>query len=133
MGPLDYGALAKMLMMQPQPIGDIIKFRGRPQRGEVPGIPEVGPMGNARGGKGPLPGGYNPMTGEMKFSTPPRTLQQSRKEYRNSLTPEQQFTNFVEEAMAKGLRADFLKSDAGKYWTAHMRQKWLNGDDITLP
>jgi hypothetical protein len=37
--------MAQLLMQ----VGDVIPFRRRPQRGEVPGIPEVGPMGAGRG------------------------------------------------------------------------------------
>jgi hypothetical protein len=33
--------MAQLLMQ----VGNVIPFRGRPQRGEVPGIPETGPMG----------------------------------------------------------------------------------------
>jgi hypothetical protein len=128
----DYGNMARLLMMGPQMVGDIIPFRRRPQRGEVPGIPETGPM-NARGGIGPLPRGYDAKTGEMRFLPPARGIVEIRKEYRNSLTPEKQFASFIEEAMAKGMRSDFLRSDAGKYWAVLQRQRWLSGQDIIPP
>lgn len=41
MGPLQYPDMASLLML----IGDVIPFRNKPQRGEVPGIPVEGPMG----------------------------------------------------------------------------------------
>jgi hypothetical protein len=37
--------MAQLLMQ----VGDIVPYRRRPQRGEVPGIPEVGPMGRGVG------------------------------------------------------------------------------------
>jgi hypothetical protein len=50
MNPIDYGQMARMLMMAPELVGDVIPFRNRPQRGEVPGLPATGPAGGRMGG-----------------------------------------------------------------------------------
>jgi hypothetical protein len=59
---MDYKMLAQMLMQGASPVqqaGDVVKFgRKTPQRGEVPGIPEVGPMGG--GSVTPMPGARRP-------------------------------------------------------------------------
>jgi hypothetical protein len=56
MNPLDYGQMARMLMMAPELVGDVIPFRSRPQRGEVPGLPVTGPAGGRMGGSVPMQG-----------------------------------------------------------------------------
>jgi hypothetical protein len=48
---LNYQDMAALLS-QLRLAGDVIPFRNRPQRGEVPGIPATGPMPGGRGGHG---------------------------------------------------------------------------------
>jgi hypothetical protein len=55
MGPIDYKGMVQGLLGVIQPVGDVIPFRRRPQRGEVPGIPETGPMGGGGSGGIPMP------------------------------------------------------------------------------
>lgn len=135
---MDYGELVRKLGSLVQPVGDVIPFRRQsiePGMGVTEGArPNMGGGEvNARGGIGKLPPGYDPVTGEIKIQGPVRTLQQSRKEYRQGLSPEQQMVGFMEESLSKGIRANHFNSDVGKYWLAQQRQRWLNGLDIEPP
>jgi hypothetical protein len=56
MSPLAYKQMALQLMSPLQFVGDVVPFRNRPQRGEVPGIPATGPMAGRYGSRWRDPG-----------------------------------------------------------------------------